>query len=112
MSETVTQINQNDSYESDNNETESLDESINDNTPDIYSRSSSAGSGGYYFHNMDQLMNSYFSNDDANVVIAIQNLEKSMKVCTDIIKEAMEQNAKCTLRIAKVIEQFQTQPKK
>lgn len=57
-----------------------------------------------YFQNLDQLLNNYFSNEQMNIVMALQGLDKSIRECTNIIKESMEQNAKCTLRVAKVLE--------
>jgi uncharacterized protein YhfF len=57
-----------------------------------------------YFQNLDQLLNNYFSNEQMNIVMALQGLDKSIRECTSIIKDSMEQNAKCTLRVAKVLE--------
>jgi hypothetical protein len=62
----------------------------------------------FYFQNMDQLLSNYFSNEDVNVVNAIQNLEKSIVNFTNVLKESLEQNAKCTLRVAKILETAST----
>lgn len=62
-----------------------------------------------YFQNLDQLLNNYFSNEQMNIVMALQGLDKSIRECTNIIKESMEQNAKCTLRVAKVLENATTE---
>lgn len=58
----------------------------------------------FYFQNMDQLMSNYFANEDVNIVNAIQGLEKTVKEFCTVMKESMEQNAKCTLRVAKILE--------
>ena len=57
-----------------------------------------------YFQNMDQLLSNYFSSEDTNIVNAIQGLEKTLKEFSAVMRESMEQNAKCTLRVAKVLE--------
>lgn len=58
----------------------------------------------FYFQNMDQLLNNYFASEDVNIVNAIQGLDKTIKEFNKSMKESMEQNAKCTLRVAKILE--------
>ncbi len=45
-----------------------------------------------YFENVDTIMNSYLSDNDTNIVVAVQNLEKTMKENTNLIKEYFSQN--------------------
>jgi hypothetical protein len=80
-------------------DSESFGESNSDSEQDMFSQQNL-----FYFQNMDQLLSNYFANEDTNIVNAIQNLDKSIKDFSSIIKESLEQNAKCTLRVAKILE--------
>jgi hypothetical protein len=93
--------------ESDEDEMQTESDSVNE---DSYTGSSQEYSqqNVFYFQNMDQLLSNYFSSDDVNVVNAIQNLEKSITNFTNVIKDSLEQNAKCTLRVAKILESAST----
>lgn len=64
-----------------------------------------------YFQNLDNLMSSYFSNEQVNIVVALQNLDKCLRDCTNVIKESIDQNSKCTLRVAKLIEGYTSSKK-
>lgn len=80
-------------------DSESFGESNSNSDADMFSQQNL-----FYFQNMDQLLSNYFANEDTNIVNAIQNLDKSIKDFSSIIKESLEQNAKCTLRVAKILE--------
>jgi hypothetical protein len=89
------------------NESEEVSESGSESVSEDYSESDSnmySQQNLFYFQNMDQLLGNYFASDDVNVVNSIQNLDKSIQNFSKIFQESMEQNAKCILRVAKVLE--------
>lgn len=78
---------------------ESVSEEYSESDSNMYSQQNL-----FYFQNLDQLLGNYFSSEDVNVVNSIQSLDKSIQQFSKVFQESMEQNAKCILRVAKVLE--------
>lgn len=106
--ENITFEDEEELLESDDDEIQTGSESENEETFTQSGSEEYSQQNVFYFQNMDQLLSNYFSSEDVNVVNAIQSLEKSITNFTNVLKESLEQNAKCTLRVAKILESATT----
>ena len=101
-------LNENESFDEESSEVEFPQKMIGNEFNDFINQFNKINaqneSNQIYFENLDTLMSSYFSDNETNIVVAVQNLEKTMKENTNAIRESIDQNSKCILRIAKLLE--------
>jgi hypothetical protein len=100
----IEDLDENDDSQVTGSDTDGSDESGEDESDEDESDDLLSQQNMFYFQNMDQLLSNYFANEDVNIVNAIQGLDKTIKEFNKSMKDSMEQNAKCTLRVAKILE--------